>query len=406
MPCVSLLSYLAKRMPSLSRLRQTFPTLGLLLVLAATPLDANAKYASLVIDAQTGKILHAVNSDTRNHPASLTKMMTLYKIFEAVDSGRWTMDTRLKMSARATRQPPSKIGLKPGATFKVRDAIPMLIVKSANDIAAAVAENHSGSERAFGRAMTATARQLGMTRTVFRNASGLYHSRQLSTARDMARLARALIRNFPHYYHYFSVKSFTYRGTTYKSHNKLLTSYQGSDGFKTGYIRAAGFNLVSSANRSGKRIIGVVFGGRNSKSRDRHMKKLLDKGFARLNTPRAPAYARREPSKPAYQAAFRPAPGYSGKTPYGIQVGAFKNVGQARAVAVKAQRTVPNLLRDRTVRVVPLQKRNGRVLHRARLYGLSKWEAFRACTLLEQRNIPCLEVKVVEGGRGSSRSSG
>ncbi|HBC06941.1 MAG TPA: D-alanyl-D-alanine carboxypeptidase, partial [Rhodospirillaceae bacterium] len=308
--------------------------LVLLTALVLSPGQAVAKYASLVIDAETGEVLHAVNADTRNYPASLTKMMTLYKMFEAVENGRWSMNTRLRMSARAAGQPPSKLGLKPGQTISVRDAILALSVKSANDIAAAVAENYSGKEWKFAREMTATARRLGMDRTTFRNASGLPHSAQMSTARDMAKLARALLRDFPQYYHFFSRTRFDFGGVSHKTHNKLLLSYDGADGFKTGYIRASGFNLVTSAKRDGRRVIGVVFGANSSSARNRLMAKHLDRAFAELGS--APVLAKADIPAPA---PLPTAPGraeeqgdgdgppriveFDKKSRWGIQVGAF-----------------------------------------------------------------------------------
>ncbi len=378
--------------------------LVLLAALVLSPGQAAAKYASLVIDAETGEVLHAVNADTRNYPASLTKMMTLYKMFEAVESGRWSMNTRLRMSARAAGQPPSKLGLKPGQTISVRDAILALSVKSANDIAAAVAENYSGKEWKFAREMTETARRLGMNRTTFRNASGLPHRAQMSTARDMAKLARALLRDFPQYYHFFSRTRFDFNGVSYKTHNKMLLTYDGADGFKTGYIRASGFNLVSSAKRGGRRVIGVVFGANSSRTRNRLMAKYLDRAFAELGS--APVLAKADVPAPA---PLPTAPGreeeqgdgdgppriveFDKKSRWGIQVGAFAQSEQAENMATKARKTVPSLLDGGIVSIVPLTKKNGKVLHRARVYGLSKREAYRACKLLERRHIPCMELR-------------
>ncbi len=371
--------------------------LGAALVLCACLAGgpAWAKYASYVIDAKTGEVLHSVNADTRNYPASLTKMMTMYKMFQAVESGRWTMNTRLRMSRRAARQPASKLGLPAGDTISVRDAILALSVKSANDIATAVAENHSGGERAFAKKMTKTARALGMSRTTFRNASGLPHSRQLSTARDMSKLARALLRDFPQHYHFFSRARFTFRGKTYKTHNKLLLNYAGADGFKTGYIRASGFNLVTSAKRQGRRVIGVIFGANSSRHRNRLMARFMDKGFGRIGVGQEVRTA--TAPRPA---ASRPTVRKTGSQQqvaslgrWGIQVGAFARKGQARNMAEKAVDILPALLDGTLTRVVPLKKRNGRVLHRARVYGLSKREAYRACALLEKRRVPCMELR-------------
>lgn len=239
----------------------------------------NPKYASIVVEADTGQVISERYADKKLYPASLTKMMTLYLIFDSLEKGEWTFNTRLYVSKKAEKTVPSKLGLKRGQRISVEDAIKALVVKSANDVAVAVAENHSGSEYRFAQVMTAKAKDLGMSRTVFRNASGLPDRKQISTARDMALLGMALIKNHAKYYHYFDDTKFRYNGKTYRGHNKLLTSYRGMDGLKTGYTRASGFNLVSSAKRKGTHLIGVVFGGRTSNSRNRHMAAILDRGF-------------------------------------------------------------------------------------------------------------------------------
>ena len=244
--------------------------------------EAQARYASIVIDAETGEVLRSRNADTRRYPASLTKMMTLYLLFEAIDQGRLKLHSKLEVSKRAAGQSPSKLGLRAGSTIRVEDAIKALIVKSANDIAVVIAEALGGTEVEFARKMTSKARALGMSRTTFRNASGLPNRKQRSTARDMARLARALLQNFPHRYHYFDDRRFRYRGRVHRSPNRLLRSYRGMDGIKTGYIRASGFNLVASAERDGRRVIAVVFGGKTARSRNAHMANLLDLGFTRI----------------------------------------------------------------------------------------------------------------------------
>ena len=244
--------------------------------------EAHARYASIVIDAETGEVLRSRNADIRRYPASLTKMMTLYLLFEAVDNGKFSLDSKLKVSKRAAGQSPSKLGLRAGSTIRVEDAIKALIVKSANDIAVVVAEALGGTEVEFARKMTRKAKALGMSRTTFRNASGLPNRKQRSTARDMARLAQALMRDFPHRYHYFGDQRFRYKGREHRSPNRLLSRYRGMDGIKTGYIRASGFNLVASAERGGRRVIAVVFGGKTSRSRNAHVANLLDLGFTRI----------------------------------------------------------------------------------------------------------------------------
>lgn len=252
-----------------------------LMVFLCTPADAkpNYKYASIIVDADSNQVLSERYADKKLHPASLTKMMTLYLVFDALKRGEWSLRTRLYVSQNAQNQVPSKLGVHKGERITVEDAIKALIVKSANDVAVVVAENYAGSEKMFAHEMTRVAKQVGMSRTVFKNASGLHDPYQVSTARDMAVLAMALLQDFPEYYDYFALTSFRYKGKRYRGHNSLMKSYPGMDGLKTGYIRASGFNLVSSAKRNGKRLIGVVFGGKKSHSRNRHMAALLDQGF-------------------------------------------------------------------------------------------------------------------------------
>ena len=253
----------------------------------------NPKYASIVIDAESGTVLSQRYADKILHPASLTKMMTLLLVFEELEKGSLRLYDRINVSRTAANAVPSKLGLKPGSTIRVKDAILALVTKSANDVAIAVAEHLEGSEKAFARKMTEKARYIGMTRTIFRNASGLHNRRQVSTARDIARLSRYLIKRYPQYYKYFSTTRFSYGGKTYRSHNKLMGRYVGMDGLKTGYISASGYNLAASVKRGNKRIIGVVFGGRKAKSRNIHMANILDRGFKslerlRLATVKAP----------------------------------------------------------------------------------------------------------------------
>lgn len=264
---------------------------------ALPPAAAASRYAGIVIDAGSGRVLYEAYADDRKYPASLTKMMTLYLLFEALEKRRYSIEGYLPVSSRAQGMPPSKLGLKRGSKIKIRDLILALITKSANDAAVVVAESLAKSEVDFAKLMTAKAKQLGMLRTEFRNASGLPNRYQKSTARDMATLARALIRDHPQYYHYFSTARFNYNGRVYGNHNSLLKTYSGTDGIKTGYIRASGFNLVASVERGGRRLIAVVFGGKTSKSRDRHMTDLLNRSFAKMATAvlKTPAAPRRNP---------------------------------------------------------------------------------------------------------------
>lgn len=256
--------------------------LGLLLAGKALA-EGNPRYAGIVIDADTHEVLYAENADARRYPASLTKMMTLYMLFEELENQRLTLNSPLKVSANAAAKPATKLWLKAGSTLPVETAIKALVVRSANDVAAVVAESVGNTESGFAKMMTAKARDLGMHNTTFRNASGLPDSRQVTTARDMAMLSRRLMLDFPQYYHYFSLQSFTWRGKTVKGHNRLLANYPGADGLKTGFIRASGFNVATSATRDGRRMLSVVMGGYSSRSRDKHMANLLDRGFLRAS---------------------------------------------------------------------------------------------------------------------------
>jgi D-alanyl-D-alanine carboxypeptidase len=242
-----------------------------------------APYAAMVIDARTGEVIYARNADTRLHPASLTKMMTLYIVFEAIRVGEITLDTKVSISKRAAAEPPSKLGLKPGQRIAIRYLIRAAAVKSANDAATALAEAISGSEAAFARRMNKTAKALGMTRTTFKNAHGLTEAGHRSTARDMTTLGRRLFLDYPQYYNLFSRQKANAGGKTVRHTNrKFLASYKGADGIKTGYTQAAGFNLVASAQRGQKRIIATVFGGRSTATRNAKVAELLDLGFKRV----------------------------------------------------------------------------------------------------------------------------
>ncbi len=244
----------------------------------------NPKFASIIVDAKSGTVLQSSNPDALRHPASLTKIMTLYLLFEQLESGRIKLDSEMEVSAHAARQPPTKLGLRPGQTLRVEDAIKSLITRSANDAAVVVAEAVAGDEGDFARLMTRKARALGMTRTVYRNASGLPNDDQVTTARDQATLGRAIQERFPRYYRYFATVSFSYRGRNIRNHNRLLGKVEGVDGIKTGYIRASGFNLVSSLRRGNRHIVGVVMGGRSAGSRDATMRNLLAEHLNKAST--------------------------------------------------------------------------------------------------------------------------
>lgn len=418
---------------------------GLLLVLvaaiAAPGAAAARQEAAILIDYGTGAVLEARNADDSVIPASLTKMMTLYLTFRSLASGQLDLSSRIKVSDRAAAMPPTKLGLTPGGTLRVEDAILGLVTRSANDAASALAEALGGSEDRFAMAMTRTARKLGMTRTVFRNASGLPDDEQRTTARDLARLAYRLISDYPGYYSYFSSPNFVYRGRNHPNHNRLLGVYPGMDGLKTGYTRASGFNLAASARRDGRRLVAVVIGGRTAGARDAAMVALLDRGFARRPQagpalvaaagvdpqPRAKSSDReivvasldttasdavmavpstrpkKSAGKPAAAApAARAAKGKSSRATakaarkpagsYAVQVGAFSAATQARAAMKQAMNGAPDLLRGASPSVAT-QKVRKDTLYKAMLGGLSRPDAESACRRLKKQKRDCMVVR-------------
>ncbi len=252
------------------------------------------RYSSIVLDAASGSILSAVNADEYRFPASLTKMMTIYMLFEALRDRRMSLNDAVPVSAWAASMSPTKLGLLPGTYITVEQALLGLVTKSANDAAAALGEMMGGDEERFAQMMTLRARALGMSRTTFRNASGLPDWSQVTTARDMAILGRRLIQDFPGFYHYFSTPSFQFHGRTIYNHQRLLQSYPGADGLKTGYIEASGYNVVTSALRGDARLLAVVMGAASGGERDLHTASLLDQGFDRMGVPSF--MARREPT--------------------------------------------------------------------------------------------------------------
>ncbi len=258
-------------------MKRLLMALSAAVLLLSAPVASFAGSAYFIMDAKTGKVLASSNADDLNHPASLTKMMTLYMTFEAIHRGKLSWNTRIPVSRFAAAKPPTKLGLKPGGTVTVREAVDGMIIKSANDAAAAMAEALGGSESGFARLMTQKAREIGMRRTTFLNASGLPNMQQWTTARDMSTLAVALINNYPQEYRLFSQTSFNYRGHSVRGHNNLMYRYEGMDGIKTGYTNASGFNLVSAVRQGNRRVIGVVMGGATARGRDALMASLLDR---------------------------------------------------------------------------------------------------------------------------------
>ena len=240
---------------------------------------------SLVVDVKTGKILHAQNANTRIYPASLTKLMTLYLTFESIESGRLSMNQKLKVSERAEKMKPCKLGLLKGESITLRDAILGVAIKSANDASVVLAETISKSEPKFAALMTARARQLGMKDTQFKNASGWHHPEQKTTPKDLAKLAIALKRDFPKFYHIFSKTSFVFKDNVINGHNSVTANYDGAEGLKTGYTIPSGFNLITTASKKNKTLVGVVTGGATASSRDKKMVKLLDENFEKHQLP-------------------------------------------------------------------------------------------------------------------------
>ena len=392
--------------------------------------DPSRENESIVIDVETGRVLSEMNADAITYPASLTKMMTLYLTFEALNAGRLRLDQYLPVSTEAASKSPTKLHLVPGDSVQVHDLILGIVTKSANDAAAVLAEGLAGSEPAFADRMTAKARQLGMTSTVYRNASGLPDPEQRTTARDVAQLALALYHDFPREYRYFATREFFFRGRVILTHNHLLDWYEGADGIKTGYIGASGFNLAASAVRNGHRLIGVVMGGASAGSRDREMAALLDQGFSEVGAGATLVAGREVPSPsaaPVVAETDQPEPvrprekigqlakaarkiaahlspvakaeaapiAHQLRTPaetdrWSIQLGAFRD-GTAAEQAARSAATVPGA-RGKPVQIVQPSKGGKEHVYRARLLNFSPQEAQGACAALHKKKIECSVV--------------
>jgi D-alanyl-D-alanine carboxypeptidase len=386
--------------------------LALLAVLVAGPREGRAqigsdRYSSIVVDAANGNVLSAVSADELRFPASLTKMMTLYMVFEALRDRRLSLSAPVPVSAHAASMSPSKLGLVPSTKLTVEQAILGLVTKSANDAAAALGELLGGDEERFGQMMTLRARALGMSHTQFRNASGLPDPEQVTTARDLATLARHLIQDFPAEYRYFSTPSFVFRGRTILNHDHMLQTYPGADGLKTGYIVASGFNLVTSAVHGNVRLIGVVLGAAGPGERDQHMAALLDAGFQQMGVAAAP---RREvassggiiSSAQAAQgdaAPARPAPSQrvANNARWSVQTAVFGTQSAARNAAELARRAAD----DGDVRIEPAGTK-ARPAYRGVVGGLSQSDARAACAALAQKHMGCTLLRP-EGGQVASR---
>jgi len=309
----------------------------------------------------------------------------------------------MTVSARAARQPSSKMWLAPGSKITAEDAILALIVRSANDVAVVVAEHLGKTERNFGKMMTKKAQELGMTRTIFRNASGLPNRGQLSTARDMAVLSQRLMNDFPQYYSYFSRTKFTYAGKTFRGHNKFMSRYAGADGLKTGYINASGFNLAASAKRDGHRLIGVVFGGKSANQRDRHLASLMDKGFVAADEYDRPPYPARRPLMMAdasgelvptaitIKPRTKPDIAVLQSEAWGIQIGAYSISDVAQQKADEAASVVKETFQAAFGRIEPILA-GGKQLFRAQIMGLTEADTRAACKLMDRAPHQCLIV--------------
>ena len=391
------------------------------------------KYAAIVIEEVSGRVLFSRNAEHLRYPASLTKIMTLYLLFEDIEAGHLTLKSRIPVSSTAAGRSPSKLYLKPGQSISVEQAIYALVTKSANDVATALAEKLSGTERKFAQRMTRKAQALGMKRTVFKNASGLPNRRQKSTARDMAKLAVAMRRDFPHFFKYFSTRSFNWQGRKFVNHNKLLSKYSGTDGIKTGYIDASGFNLVATVERNGVRLIGVVFGGKTSHSRDRHMMKILNNQFERVKTTRTMEASLGVPTTlpkaPPERTQGLPTSLPASKTvnrriivdkpedfidldvtrlanrsrvtttSWSVQIGSFAQRFNAHRAAIVARRMADGVLGMTPANLFLVT--GGEIpLWRVRFNDLNENQARAACAALFSARHPCIAVAVTKTTRG------
>jgi D-alanyl-D-alanine carboxypeptidase len=393
--------------------------------------------AAIVVDMNTGTILDSQNADIPRHPASLTKIMTLYILFGYMRQGKLGPNSDLVVTQYAAAQAPTKLGLKQGSTIKVSDAIKALVTQSANDAAATIAENLAGSEENFARLMTDTARRIGMKNTTFRNASGLPNDDQITTARDMAILAAHIIHDYPEYYSVFETRYFAYNGRKYRNHNKLLFGYKGTDGIKTGYTRASGFNLTASVQRGNKHLVAVVLGGKTGSQRDAAMRALLDKHFAAASdtkptpdqmaaalvmTPAPPLPAVKKPTvaaaapspgpfvpsaaaegdigepampfKPSLTdpAAKKPAQSARFAGDFHVQVGAFMSQAEAENRLGAVQQRAYDLLQGHLPFTASFKK-DDKEWYRARFAGFSKEDAQTTCTALKKLSLECVVMR-------------
>lgn len=405
-------------------LRQLIALVGCALVCALSPVAGVAAppKAHIIIDAASGQELISSAPDMQIYPASLTKMMTLYLLFDELDAGRLKLGSRIRFSQKAARRPPSKLGVRAGRSISVNTAILALAVKSGNDVAVAVAEKVAGSVDRFVGRMNAKAKALGMSRTRFANPSGLPDAKQVSTPRDMAQLARALRYRHKRYYKYFDTNSFKYAGRTYRTHNRFVKKYKGADGLKTGYINASGFNLAGSAVRDGRRLIGVIVGGKSAARRDLDLIGLMDAGFRLAKNQGKPRYAGVKATGVDWQTGKVVLPPRRGDAPpatvllataaamemgsratpepgvYAAQVGAVASKHAAANLAVLRLKTLGDTVVGGAPSVAELRLKSGRRLYRARIAGLTGAQAQRACRQLLSKGRDCLVVSEATSG--------
>ena len=351
------------------------------LILIAFSFDLLAKKAAIIVDFETSEVLFEKNADTKNYPASLSKIMTLYIVFDYINKGKLNYEDEMLVSSTAASRSPSKLYLEEGSNIIVRDAINALIIKSANDVATVVSEKISGSEKEFAKLMTKYARDLGMKNTTFKNASGLPNRAQLTTARDISKLSYALIKNFPEEYKLFSQTSFEWNGKVYKTHNKLMLKYDGADGIKTGYIKASGFQLAFSAVRDDKRVIGVYFGGDTGKQRNDRLKFYMDNAFKKLNIENINVKKEKKINDTKKQTS-------TNKDNYSIVVGTFKYRKSAEKQINLIKSKYPITTSSKESKIVFIEV-SGKKLYESRFLNFSKKDAYQACRRLAKYGRDC-----------------
>ena len=386
------------RAPTVRKKLRIFSIFLLMFLFTAFTADAR-QYASIIVDETNGSILHAENPDMKTYPASLAKIMTLYLVFEQLNNRQLGLHQRLQVSAKAANRPPSRLGLKRGQKIKVKDAINALITKSANDVATVVAEAISGTEKQFAILMTKRARELGMSATTFKNASGLPHRRQVTTARDMARLSISIWRNFPQYFSLFSQKTFKFGRKKFRNHNNLLRRYKGTNGIKTGFINSSGYNLAVSMQRDGRRLVGVIFGGKTTARRDNKMIRLLRRTMKMMSRHdqmvKRNALALSNAQYKANQKVRFPTllteQSKSSEKSWGVQIGAYMTFSQSSRAGNEAVQVLPSLAK--TPLVVEKIFRANKTLYRTRFLGMSRYKALKVCQILIRNRISCELVK-------------